>query len=293
MVKPRRVRQALTFAGFAALGLASWLQTSAISRWLGTRLSLDATELAAEPAASARHAESDEAATSLPATTRARHGERAGNDPAARPVADPKAATECKGTGRLALIVAAPEQEGSVAVVVPPDGRPSVRLKTGSLYEGSTVWHIGTDRVWLLAAGTTCQWRMYEPAEPAPTRGDAPRGRLAAATDIEKVGVNEFRVDRSLLDKIVQNPGDLMRVRVVPEQEGGRAAGLRLDGIKPGTLLGMLGLQNGDRLEAINGMSMEDPVVAMGAFARLRHEKHLVVTVRRGGKEVNIDVSVV
>lgn len=181
-----------------------------------------------------------------------------------------------------------------MAVVVPQDGTPARQLQAGSDYQGSKVWHIGTDRIWLYSDGKPCQMRMYEPAEPAPTRGEPPRGRIAGvAGDVQKVGTNEYRVDRALLDKLVQNPGDLLRVRAIPEQEGGRAAGLKLKGIKPDTLLATLGLQDGDRLEAINGMSMADPTEAMGAFARLRYEKHLVVTVRRGGKEVNIDVSVV
>ena len=298
MGNPRRVRHALTFAGFASLGLLSYLQTSAFANWIGRQTSLDVSK-SAEPIALASDG-SDVQQSIVPSIQSAekRSGTPrtapSGNDSARAPVAHPKTARECIGTGRLAIILAGHDQQASVAVVVPQDGSPVRRLQAGADYEGSKVWHIGTDRIWLYADGRPCQMRMYEPAEPAPTRGERAPDRVAGVKgDVQKVGTNEYRVDRSLLDKLIQNPGDLLRVRAIPEQEGGRAAGLKLKGIKPDTLLATLGLQDGDRLEAINGMSMADPTEAMGAFARLRYEKHLVVTVRRGGKEVNIDVSVV
>jgi general secretion pathway protein C len=92
---------------------------------------------------------------------------------------------------------------------------------------------------------------------------------------------------------VLQNPAELLKVRVVPDAQAGSVRGLRLFGIKPDSLLAALGIQEGDRLDAINGMGLGDAEAMMTALARLRLEKHLVVKVQRAGKEVNLDINVV
>src|SRR5262249_22235444 len=49
------------------------------------------------------------------------------------------------------------------------------------------------------------------------------------------------------------------RLMMVPDQEDGHAMDVRLIGIRPKSLLGLLGLQNGDHLEAINGYPIATP----------------------------------
>ena len=65
-----------------------------------------------------------------------------------------------------------------------------------------------------------------------------------------------------------------------------------LFGIRPDTLLGKLGLQNGDRLEAINGFEMASPEKALEAYARLRTADSLAVKVTRRGAPVTIDFKI-
>ncbi|MCG2771280.1 MAG: hypothetical protein L6277_04215, partial [Desulfobacterales bacterium] len=113
------------------------------------------------------------------------------------------------------------------------------------------------------------------------------------ASKIQKVSPSEFNVDRSVVDQIMENQAELMRsARIVPEQENGKVVGVRLFGIRPDTLLGTLGLQNGDRLETINGFNMASPEKALEAYARLRTADHLTVTVNRRGKPMNIDFNI-
>jgi general secretion pathway protein C len=63
-------------------------------------------------------------------------------------------------------------------------------------------------------------------------------------------------------------------------------------GIGPGTLAGLLGLENGDRLQTVNGFDMTSPEKLLEAYARLRTADHLTVQVNRGGKNVNVDLNV-
>jgi general secretion pathway protein C len=57
-------------------------------------------------------------------------------------------------------------------------------------------------------------------------------------------------------------------------------------------LLGTLGMENGDRLESINGFDMASPEKALEAYARLRTASNLNVKVNRRGKPVSIDYNI-
>ena len=80
--------------------------------------------------------------------------------------------------------------------------------------------------------------------------------------------------------------------RIVPENKDGQIIGIRLFGIRPDTLLGTLGMQNGDRLESINGFSMTSPEKALEVYARLRSADGLKVQINRRGKPVTIDYKI-
>jgi general secretion pathway protein C len=300
MSSPRRSRQILTFAGFAALGLVSWLQTSAMSRWLGDRLALNAREIAGPLGDIARFgAPSDKPAPSA---------HRADTLQPAQPLApvqtessqrkDPYAASDCSDPAHLTILAAGQDARGSIAVLTTPSSAGPARwelLHVGDAHADKRVWHIGRDRIWLHGKGETCQIRMFEPPQ-APIPGSQPGGGVPPTKEvngIQKVASNEFRVDRALLDRVLQNPAELMKVRVVPDARQGAMLGLRLFGIKPDSLLGVLGLQDGDRLDAVNGMALRDTETMMLALARLRMEKRLVFKLTRGGKEMDIDISVV
>jgi general secretion pathway protein C len=135
-------------------------------------------------------------------------------------------------------------------------------------------------------------------APPAAAPAVAPAGGPgsldpAIAKGIQKVSATEFNVDRGVVDKILENQADLMRqARIVPEQENGKMVGIRLFGVKPETLLGVLGMENGDRLQTINGFDMTSPEKALEAYARLRTADHLTVQVNRKGANTNLDYNI-
>jgi general secretion pathway protein C len=160
--------------------------------------------------------------------------------------------------------------------------------------------------VWLASPGKLCQALLFAtqpppaaPAAPAAQATPAPPpaapSKGAAVPDdikskINRISETEFHVDRSVVDKILESQAELMRsARIVPEQKDGKVVGIRLFGIRPDSLLGTLGLQNGDRLETINGFDMASPEKALEAYARLRTAKNLNVKVNRRGKPLSID----
>jgi general secretion pathway protein C len=107
---------------------------------------------------------------------------------------------------------------------------------------------------------------------------------------IKKISDSEFHVDRSVVDKILADQAELMKsARIVPEKKDGKVVGIRMFGIRPDTLLGTLGFQNGDRLETINGFDMASPEKALEAYARLRTANNLNVKLNRRGQSQSID----
>jgi len=198
----------------------------------------------------------------------------------------------------------------SVAALQAP-GEPRPRMhRVGDDVGGKKVEFIGynprenTPAVWLSSGSTLCQAMLFKtqptlpaaapaaaaaaPPPPPPSGGPNPVP-ADIASKIQKVSDTEFNIDRSVVDKILENQAELMKsARIVPETKDGKVLGIRLFGIKPDTLLGTLGLQNGDRLESINGFNMGSPEKALEAYARLRTASQLDVTVNRRGAPVSI-----
>ena len=196
------------------------------------------------------------------------------------------------------------------ALQAPGDPRPRMH-RVGDDVGGKKVEFIGfnprenTPAVWLSSGTTLCQAMLFKTQPtlpPAPAAGAAatppppPPSNTGPSTvppdiasRIQKVSDTEFNIDRSVVDKILENQAELMKsARIVPETKDGKVLGIRLFGIKPDTLLGTLGLQNGDRLESINGFNMGSPEKALEAYARLRTASQLDVTVNRRGAPVSI-----
>ena len=223
---------------------------------------------------------------------------------AARHPSTPTARPTCDGV-QVLIIAASPDPDWSFAALETPEekGKSLLRRRGGDV-GGKTVKFIGWDRVWLTTGSQLCQAQMFKPpapparAPPAPRRPRRrPEGRrrwaTTSRTGIQKIGATEYNIDRGVVDKILENQAELMRqARIVPEQENGKVVGIRLFGVRPDTLLGTLGMENGDRLEKINGFDMASPEKALEAYARLRTADHLTVSVNRRGQEMNLDYNI-
>ncbi|HYP89261.1 MAG TPA: type II secretion system protein GspC [Polyangiaceae bacterium] len=226
------------------------------------------------------------------------------------PNLDPLASPACDGI-QLLIVTESDDPLWSVAAIQGP-GEPHPRMRrVGDDVGGKKVAFIGfnpreqTPAVWLESGPTVCQAMLFRtqppvaaaPVAAAPAPVEAPKPASGApalpadiASKIQKVSDTEFNIDRSVVDKILENQAELMKsARIVPEQKDGKVVGVRMFGIRPDTLLGTLGLQNGDRLETLNGFNMASPEKALEAYARLRTASNLNVKVNRRGAPVSID----
>ena len=203
------------------------------------------------------------------------------------------------------LITESSDPDWSFAAIAGSDGKPQLRRR-GDEVGGHTVYWIGWDRVWLIQGTSRCQMQIHGEKKVAiapppsaaapPAEGKSKRGsKIPAdmAAKIHKVSDTQFDIERSLVDQVLENQSELMKsARIVPEKEGDKVVGIRLFGVRPESLLGNLGLENGDRLQSINGFEMSDPQKALEAYARLRSADKLQVTVNRRGKPMTIDFSI-
>jgi general secretion pathway protein C len=221
---------------------------------------------------------------------------------------DPLRAPECDDV-LVDIVSQSPDAAWSLAQLKGPGDTDYSTRRVGDTVGKLKVAYIGfnaekgSPAVWLMNSDKLCQALLFsdksqkekETAAAAPAAA-APRPAPVApaqqggvppeiASKIQKVSETEFNIDRSVVDNILENQAQLMRsARIVPEQKDGKTVGIRLFGIRSDTLLGTLGLQNGDRLEKINGFEIANPEKALEAYARLRTATELTMDVTRRGK---------
>jgi general secretion pathway protein C len=107
------------------------------------------------------------------------------------------------------------------------------------------------------------------------------------------VSANELNVDRSVIDEVLENQFEhLKSIRIAPERKDGNVVGIRLFGVRPGSLLESLGIENGDRLESVNGFDITSPEKALQAYARLRGAGNLTLKINRRGQALGIDYKI-
>jgi general secretion pathway protein C len=221
---------------------------------------------------------------------------------------DPYEDTACTGV-RATLVTATDDPAWSFAAISSGDGEQMRRI--GDKVGAQTVVHIGyyespnlesTPRVWLQDAGARCIVPVTGP-EPTkkpdtktPTEPKSKKAKEKAKLEAEvkskitKIGEGSFEVDRSGVEIIMQHYAKLAgSIRARGAKDG---SGIRLSGIKGESILGELGMKNGDMLTGINGFDMTDPEKAVDAYAKLRKAGKLDISMTRDGSPVNIKIQI-
>jgi general secretion pathway protein C len=227
--------------------------------------------------------------------------------PAAKPTnsSDPYDDEECGGV-TVSMMVASDDPSWSFASLSGAEGPGLKRL--GDQVGSMTVHHIGwypdapdaLPRVWMMEGGQRCMVRSGAPgAKPAKkvsattppsTSSTAKKTKVPQeiASKINKISENEFVVERSALETIMENPMSFAgSLRTRPTDKG-----VRLSGIRSDSLFNMLGLKNGDVLKSVNGFALNDPEKALSALSKLRTASKLKFDIERGGSSKAIDVTV-
>jgi general secretion pathway protein C len=111
---------------------------------------------------------------------------------------------------------------------------------------------------------TAEQTSALPPAEPAPADDDSGIVRVDAAT---------WRLNREMVLAQFGNFGNLSaQARGMPYLVQGQPRGFRLLSLVPGSFLQKIGLQAGDVIQKVNGLTMNSPAEALQAFQQLQNE---------------------
>lgn len=89
------------------------------------------------------------------------------------------------------------------------------------------------------------------------------------ASRIKKIDDHTYEVDRDLVRDLVSGNVKQSGLRIVPVPDGDKLKGLRMFGVKQGSLASMLGLQNGDMLQAINNTPIKSAQTLLDVYAQL------------------------
>lgn len=203
-------------------------------------------------------------------------------------------APPCAGTRPL-FLVKAEDPDASIAALE-VNGQRVLRRRGGEV-AGMHVAYIGVERVWLEGEKGLCQAGVFTPAVASqnekPADKEVPRGTSALERDIgakiERTGATDFVIDRGTLERIFESQGDLSKPRLIAEKDGDRVVGLRMVGVKPGSVVAKLGLENGDRLETLNGFDVSSPEKMFEAYARIRAgADRIAIRVTRAGRTMDL-----
>lgn len=124
--------------------------------------------------------------------------------------------------------------------------------------------------------------------EPGPGGASAPGASQAPGLASGGARLTRARVEQLERDFVAQAAG----LHVIPAFAGGRATGLKLVGLPPGSVLTELGLRRGDVVAEVNGAALTSPESVLGLLERLRSTRTFEVRVLRGGVPVQLTVQV-
>lgn len=222
----------------------------------------------------------------------------------------------CEGTALLTASIVSWSRERSLAAITV--GGTSRLYREGSVVDGKTVEIIAPHRAIMIIGTRRCYMAMFEPGEPAaapaapvvaaatpeaaaePTT-PTPEGEgtgegitnEAMEAGITRVSDRAFTVQRGFLDEVMRNQAEIMRTaRVIPHEENGRVVGVKMYGIRRNSVLGRLGVQNGDMLRTMNGFDLSSPDTALEAYTRLSGADALSLSVVRRGQPLTIDYTI-
>jgi hypothetical protein len=104
---------------------------------------------------------------------------------------------------------------------------------------------------------------------------------------------DQCELTREGIDKLLANPMDLARqTRIVPAMRDGKLSGIKLYSIRPGSVLALLGFQNGDLILTVNDGDLSSPAKALELMTALRTVKHIAVVGERAGERFAINITI-
>jgi len=170
---------------------------------------------------------------------------------------------------KLLGTVAALDQSAAYAAVDDQQNHKQIVVRVNDkLLDKATVLRIERRRI-VLQNGAKREELALDEEDAVPvatTRRPSPVAAAAnpAANDlrerIKRLSESSFQVDREQVEETMRNPAELFsEARILPKYDNGQMTGVQLSSIKPGSLFEEIGIQNGDTVTQVNGITISSP----------------------------------
>jgi type II secretion system protein C len=110
---------------------------------------------------------------------------------------------------------------------------------------------------------------------------------------VTKTGAYDYSVSRAMIDKELADPAKLQReARAVPHFKDNQYGGVKLVGVRPGSLYRTLGIRSGDIITGVNGTRIDNPGKALELVEQLRKSTNITVDIERRGQPRQLSYSI-
>lgn len=111
---------------------------------------------------------------------------------------------------------------------------------------------------------------------------------------IQPLSDTEYLIDKKEFEAQFNNLNELMtQARMVPNFTPDREVdGFRIFQIRPGSIFQKLGLRNGDVIERVNGIKLDDPAKGLELFTALKNLSHFTIDLKRNNANMTITYTV-
>lgn len=131
---------------------------------------------------------------------------------------------------------------------------------------------------------------IFPPEIPTEEGEKSQAASTAASPAIRGTADNRYAISRAEVEKARSNLGELMKqARMEPHVVNGKTDGFQVKMIRPNTIFTALGLQVGDIVKQVNGLTLDSPEKALQVFQQLREAQHIVVAVVRGNTSLSLE----
>jgi general secretion pathway protein C len=98
---------------------------------------------------------------------------------------------------------------------------------------------------------------------------------------VQRLAENRFAVPRAEVESATQNPAALYsQARILPRYDQGKMVGVQLNAIRPGSLFAQVGIQDGDTVTQVNGVTVSTPEDGQRLLQEFSQGGELRVTVK-------------
>lgn len=171
------------------------------------------------------------------------------------------------------------ERLASVTVVLAPGPSPRVRVH---LTDTAPVTEALRASLAAQGLAVDLSGRTLHVAQPA---------AMAPEPAVRALGGGRFEVSRAVVDATLESLHD--GARIVPAHRGNRVVGVRILGVRAGSVAARLGLDDGDVVRAVNGLALDAPACAQALWNHVQRAEEMAVTVERRGALRTLYVRVV